>query len=288
MSRRLDVGVVAYGNPGIARTLDALQNTMVTDYRIMVIVNPHPEPNRDEQVLKAIGSVARDERVAVKVMATNLGYAGGVNEVLKWAETDYLVFSDHDARVNTHGWDERMAALLDQRHEIGMLFPNGGAAMIPKGPYTEILWGVGCFWMLTRLAYADVGGFDTEIGHQEEVDFATRVRLAGYKIAALTDISVSHDSVASSNPANLDRINRGVRNWVDKWNRFFNGKNYNYHSDFVTRHEDWPPSALYMEQFFLSKLGPINEHPEVIQIDGIEYDLIRVPRLKGFYRNRII
>lgn len=287
MSRRLDVGIVAYGNPGIVHTIEALRNTMTTDYRILVVVNPHPDESRDRATMEALLGLPND-RLIITRMATNVGYAGGVNEVLKWAETDYIVFSDHDARVNTKGWDEWMASVLDQRHELGMLFPNGGAAMIPKEPYTEILWGVGCFWMLTRLAYADVGGFDTEIGHQEEVDYQTRVRLAGYKIGAIPTISVSHDSVASSNPANLERINKGIRNWVDKWCAYFCGKNVNYHSDYVLRHEDWHPSALHMEQYFLSKLGAINASPETIVVDGVEYDLIRVPRLKGFYRNRII
>lgn len=286
--RRLDVGVVAYGNPGIERTFDALRNTMTTDYRILVVINPHPDENRQRATLEAINRSAAQGRMVLKVMDENVGYAGGVNEVLKWAETDYIVFSDHDARPLTKGWDERMAQVLDQRHEIGMLFPNGGGAMIPKGPYTEILWGIGCFWMLTRLAYADVGLFDTEIGHQEEVDYQTRVRLAGYKVAAIPDIGVAHDAAASSNPANLERINKGIRNWVTKWVHYFCGKNYNYHSDFVLRHEDWHPSALHMEQFFLMKIGPINANPEVITVDGVEYDLIKVPRLKGYYRNRII
>lgn len=285
--RRLDVGIVAYGNPGVVQTIQALRATLTTDYRLRVVVNPHPDQNLQAATMAALAAVL-DDRTSHQLMETNVGYAGGVNEVLKWAETDYIVFCDHDARPNTKGWDEWMASVLDQRHELGMLFPNGGAAMIPREPYTEILWGVGCFWMLTRLCYADVGGFDTEIGHQEEVDYQTRVRLAGYKVGAIPTISVSHDSRSSSNPANLERINRGVRNWVTKWVHYFCGKNYNYHSDYVLRHEDWHPSALHMEQYFLGKLGPINASPETIVVDSVEYDLIRVPRLKGFYRNRII
>lgn len=285
--RRLDIGIVAYGNPGISRTIESLQRTCQTDYRIIVVVNPHPDPSRHEAALAAIRAVAND-RVSITVMPDNLGYAGGVNEILRLATTEYIAYSDHDAVFNTPGWDERMAALLDRKHEIGMLFPNGGAAMIPRQDYTEILWGIGCAWMLTRLALADVGPFDTVIGHQEEVDYQTRVRLAGYKIASLPDISVAHEGLSSSNPANMERINKGIRNWVTKWVHYFCGKNFNYHSDFVLRHEDWHPSALHLEQFYLMKLGPINANPEVITIDNVEYDLIKVPRLKGFYRNRII
>lgn len=287
MSRRLDIGIVAYGNPHVTETMQSLYRTCTTDYRLIVVVNPHPDPARHEATVNAIRQVAND-RVSITVMPENRGYAGGVNEFLRLCSTEYMVYSDHDAAFRTKGWDERFAALLDRKHELGMLFPNGGAAMIPRPDYTEILWGVGCAWMLTRLAYADVGGFDTEIGHQEEVDYQTRVRLAGYKIAALPDVHVSHAGLASSNPANMERINRGIRNWVNKWCAYFCGKNVNYHSDYVLRHEDWHPSALHMEQFWLMKLGQINANPEVIRVDGVEYDLIKVPRLKGFYRNRII
>ena len=285
--RRLDIGLVAYGNSrGIENALQSMKATMQTDYRALVVVNPHPNAALNVEVAQALDR--NPERLTVKVMPENVGYAGGVNEILKWAETEYIAYSDHDAMFHTPGWDERMASVLDRHHELGILFPNGGPAPIPRGDYTEILWGVGCAWMLTRLAYADVGGFDTEIGHQEEVDVQTRIRLAGYKIGAIPEIGVSHAASSSSNPANLERINRGIRNWVNKWAAYFCGKNVGYHSDFVLRHEDWGPSALHLEQFYLQRLGPINANPEEIMIDGVEYDLIKVPRLKGFYRNRII
>jgi GT2 family glycosyltransferase len=286
--RRLDIGVVAYGNPeGLERAVASMHRTMKTDYRILVVVNPHPEPPKHAATLAALTRIG-NPRVHARLMPENVGYAGGVNEILKWAETDYIAYSDHDATFNIEGWDERMCALLDSKHEIGMLFPNGGAAMIPCGEYCEILWGVGCAWVLTRLCYADVGGFDTEIGHHEEVDYGTRVRLAGYLVAAIPEISVSHEAVATSNPASLERINRGVRAWVDKWCGYFAGKDVNYHSKNVLRHTDWNVHALHMEKYFLMKLGPINANPEVISIDGADYDLIKVPRPKGYYRDRIV
>ena len=287
--RRLDVGLVAYGNPeGITRAIYSLRATMQTDYRILVVVNPHPDENKDASTMAAVAQQLPQGRVEMKRMDTNVGYAGGVNEILRWAETDYIAYSDHDASFNTPGWDERMCRLLDSKHEIGMLFPNGGAAMIPCGEYVEVLWGVGCAWVLTRLAYADVGPFDTQLGHHEEVDYQTRVRLAGYLVASIPEISVSHEAFSSSNPASLERINRGVRAWVDKWAAYFGGKDVNYHSKNVIRHTDWNVHALHMEKFFLMKLGPINMNPETISVDGAEYDLIRVPRPKGYYRDRII
>jgi cephalosporin hydroxylase len=63
---------------------------------------------------------------------------------------------------------------------------------------------------------------------------------------------------------------------------------FGYLSTNVLRHEDWHPSALYMEKYFQAHgLANLNANPETVIVNGVEYDLIRVPRLKGFYRNRI-
>jgi GT2 family glycosyltransferase len=203
-------------------------------------------------------------------------------------ESEYIAYCDHDVVHHTEGWDELMASTLDRYHELGIVFPNGGAYPIPRAMYTEILWGVGCNWMLPRRVAAEVGGFDPEIGHHEEVDYQTRLRLAGYKIAALPQIQVQHMAVASSDPASQDRISKGVVNWVNKWVRYFAGQNMSYFASNVLRHEDWPTSALYLEQYFLQYYPDMNKAPDVVVINGQEFDLIRVPRLKGFYRSRII
>ncbi len=99
---------------------------------------------------------------------------------------------------------------------------------------------------------------------------------------------MSHNATATNDPSSIERINRGVVQFVDKWNRYFNGKNFNYHSSNVTRWEDWPPNALYLEEYWRMKLPGLNANPEVATIDGREYDLIKVPRFKDYYRCRII
>jgi len=150
--------------------------------------------------------------------------------------------------------------------------------------------------MVSRLCYADMKAdgrtakgefFDTMLGHQEEADAALRVRLAGCKCAGAPEVHVTHDATATSNPANQERISRGVVNWVNKWCAYFGGKHLNYHSTNVIRWEDW--NALYLEEFWkqFPSLQGLNDSPEVVTLNGAEYDLIRVPRLKGFYRGRI-
>lgn len=299
------MGVASYGNPqALEQTLSSIRRMSTTDFRCLIVSNVHPDAGQHARAVEIIMQhVAADSRFVPKLRDDNIGYSGAVNEILAWAETEYIAYMDNDAIPMSHGWDELMAATLDKFHEIGILFPNGGGAPIDRGEYLEILWGVGFCWMTTRLAAQDVlhegplltlqdgrlQYFDEVIGHQDEVDFQTRVRLAGYKIAALPSVNVIHRASASSNPASLERINRGVVNWVDKWCHYFCGKDIGYHSTNVWRHEDWPPSALHMERYFKQHLGEnFNATPNTVVINGVEYDLIRVPRLKGFYRNRII
>ena len=154
----------------------------------------------------------------------------------------------------------------------------------------EILWGVGFCWILNRQRYKEIGGFDTEIGHQEEVDFQTRIRLGGWKIVADPSVVVSHDATSTRNPDAQERINAGVVNWVNKWNKYFVGPHVTYHSPNVTRFEDW--TAHYMEEWYQlqPELKGLNESPETIYIAalGREVDLIKVPRWQNLYRGRII
>ncbi len=264
----------------------SIQLHSVTDWRLFVIHNPSPG---DEATKEALGKLAaEDKRIEPVWQDVNVGYAGAVNMLFAAGVTEYLAWLDNDARILTPGWDEALCSYLDRFHEIGMIFPNGGAYPLNRGPYTEVMWGVGFCWALNRLAMSDAGSFDATLGHQEEADYCLRVRMVGWKCAAVPDVGVAHDATATNNPASIERINRGVMAWVDKWNHYFNGKNFNYHSVNVTRWEDWPPNALYLEEYYKLKLPGLNDSPEVVSIDGREYDLIRVPRFKDFYRGRII
>lgn len=289
MARKLDIGIASYGNPdGLDRLISSLIKTCTTDWRAVVIRNPHPDQAMDLQNRAVLDSYSGDQRIFVIEQEKNIGYVGAVNEIMDTAVTEYVAYCDHDVIHHTNGWDEAFAFTLDRFHELGMVFANGGAYQIPRPNYHEILWGVGCCWILPRRVISEVGHFDAAIGHHEEVDYQTRVRLAGYKIAALPGVVVHHEGHASNDPAAQERISKGVVKWVTKWTNYFCGKNINYFSSNVMRHEDWPPSALYLEEFFQIHLSDLNKNPEVVNIHGTEYDLIKVPRLKGFYRGRII
>ena len=111
--------------------------------------------------------------------------------------------------------------------------------------------------------------------------------MAGWKCAAAPEIRVAHDANSTNDPASIERVNRGVVNWVNKWNRYFNGKNYHYHHPNVTRFGGLGSKCpQYLEEVLeqLRYSGSSNRQPTTALLDGREYDLIRVPRMKGFYR----
>lgn len=306
--RRLDIGIASYGRnwQQLERTLAALVKHSVTDFRCFIVHNPSAG---DEQTKEAICRIAdRDKRFIPVWKSENVGYAGACNAILATAETEYIAYLDNDAEVLTPGWDETLCSYLDRFHEIGLIFPNDGAYQIDRGPYKEVLWACGFCWIMNRMCASDLSLksdvsyllssllfgkdpgyiFDQNLGHQEEADVCQRVRMAGWRCAAVPEVRCDHKATATNDAASTERINRGVVNWVNKHNRYFNGKNFNYHSANVTRFEDWPPNALYLEEYWKQRMPELNANPEVVKIDGREYDLIKVPRFSGFYRNRII
>lgn len=289
MSRRLDIGVVSYKNPQkLQRALESIERQSRTDWRCFIVHNPAegPEDAAARQVIEAARN--RDAHFVPIYGETNVGYAGGVNEILLRAETEYIAYIENDAEILTPDWDEKLCSYLDRFHEIGMIFPNGGAYPINRGPYDEIMWGVGFAFVINRLAMRDTGLFDDKIGHQNECDYALRLRMAGWKCAAAANVAIAHHATATNDPASIERMNRGVIEFMNKWNQYFGGKNLNYHSPNVLRWEDWPANALYLEEYWKLKMPELNKAPEVVMLDGREYDLIKVPRFKDFYRGRII
>lgn len=296
--RKLDIGIASYGNPEkLRRTIQSIRDMSRTDWRCVVIDNPSGDHGAVARVLQEF---AEDTRVVVVPMDRNVGYAGAVNEIFRRSDTEYVAYCDNDIVINSPGWDEKLCNHLDMFHEIGLIFPNGGAYAIDRGQYHEVMWGVGFCWVMNRLASRDVrlpyrrgdemfhGPMDEHLGHQEEADLCMRVRMAGWKCAALQTVSVAHDATATNDAAASERINTGVVNWVNKWCKYFGGVNLNYNSPNVLRWEDWPPNALYLEEYWKMRLPDLNKSPEVVTLDGREYDLIRVPRYRDFYRGRII
>jgi GT2 family glycosyltransferase len=290
----LDIGIASYENPGeLAATLDALRKRTSGEWRCLVVDSDSQDPSV-RQILDK--HAEEDSRIIPKYLEYNAGYSGAMNIFFDWAESEYIAYCDNDAKVLTERWNTKLAAKLDEHPEISMIFPvghgTGSAYPIKRDGWTEVLWGVGCFWMLRRSDQEKVGYFDNSLGHQDEVDFQTRLRMAGGRMAVESDVKIHHNATASRSPEAQERINNGIINWVNKWCKIFTGELVNYHSENVIRYEDWPPNALYLEEFYKQFIPDINDNPEQVIIEGREYDLNRVPRAAygggTMYRGRII
>lgn len=284
----LDIGIASWQSPAkVDKAIHLLRKHTTGEFRILVVDNNSPDPKVREILHR---HASRDPRVVPVLLEENVGYVGAVNKLFEIADTQYLAYCDNDAFVLTPGWNEKMMDILEKHHEIAMVFPEstGVAYPLKRTDYTECLWGVGCFWMINKIRATEVGGLDTTLGHQEEVDFQMQLRLNGYKMAVCNSIQVQHDGTSSANPEAQERIKNGIINWVNKWNKYFVGPDITYFSTNVTRFEDWPINAIYMEEWYKQHLPKLNANPETTKIDGREYDLIKVPRYPQLYRDRII
>lgn len=284
------IGTASYkSREKLHATIEHLRAKTTGEWSLFIVDNsPADDPVREY----IRGIVQSDARITAHFNETNNGYAGAVNQILERARAtpglSAVAYVDNDAYVETPRWNEHMLGLLGCNLEIGIVFPNGGAFQIPANGYSECLWGVGFCWVLRREAFEKCPRFDETIGHQEEVDYQTQLRLAGFKIACMPNIKVRHDATSTKNPEAQERIRQGVVRWVDKWNRYFYGANQNYHSADVRRHEDWPPSSLYLQRYWQQHPDTkhLNANPREMVLNGTQYDLIVTPRFKNFYRSQ--
>lgn len=286
MTEKLDIGILSWNAPqALKRAITAVERNTVSDYRLFVIDNDSTDP----EVKKVIDAKAvENPRIQPVYLPENIRYSGGVNWLLENAETQRVAYVDNDAYIQTEAWDAAMLNVMDRHHEVCMMFPGGGQYPIQRSHYQEILWGGGHCWMLARARYEEIGGFDGDIGHQNEVDYQTRLRLAGWKMACVPHVKVIHEAHQTNDPGRKQIMNEGIIEWVNKWAAYFGGNDINYHSPNVIRFHDWNVIALYMEEYFLQHLPNLNDNPEQVTIDGTVYDLIKVPRFPNLYRSRII
>lgn len=274
----ITIGIASWNNPEALRsTLKNIQKNTANDFECWIYDNAS-----DAETIDVIKEFSADSRFISILNKTNAGYVGAVNYLLENAETEYIAYVDNDCDVLTHGWDSLFIEILEQHDDLAMMFASGPGAgvayKISRGSWDEILWGVGCFWMIKKEAKDEVGLFDTNLGHQEEVDYQTRLRLAGWKIGHRDDIEIHHHATASTNPEAQERIDAGIVNWVNKWVKYFGGQHMNYYSPNVIRFEDWNVNTVYLEEWYKLQLPGLNDNPETTVMEGREYDLCKVPR----------
>lgn len=291
----LHIGIASWQNPAaLKKSIEGIEKHTQGEYKLLIVDNNSPDPEV-EKVIRA--AAAGNSRITFELKDTNSGYVGAVNRILEWAEWEqalHVAYVDNDAFIQTPGWDIVLAEPLNRHHELAMSFPLCYASYpIPRPGYTEVLWGLGCCWMLSVQRYREVGGFDATLGHQEEADYAMRLRLAGWKLAGVP-LNVNHQANATRSPEAQERINNGVINFVNKWCAYFGGKNVNYFSTNVIRFEDWNVNQLYLEEWYQyqqsqGKIPRLNQNVRQISVEGRgTMDIVETIRYPHLYRDRVI
>jgi glycosyltransferase involved in cell wall biosynthesis len=277
----------------------------VTNFRCLIVHNTSAEDDGMEAADIAARMARSDKRFAVECEGGNVGYAGAVNRIARWAETPYFAYLDNDTEILTPGWDDKLCAVMDQDERIGQVFPGAGHHVFHNGAYHECLWNAGYAWVMRKSAAQKitenwVGGtlMDEALGHHEEVDLMIRLRLAGLRIACAPDVQIAHHETATSSPASAKRIHAGVVRWMNKWNRYFLGEELKYpnpdpdsgegYDPRALRYTDWPPCALYLERWTLAQFPEWNAAPRVVQTSAGPMDAIKILKPTGCYKGRAI
>lgn len=308
----LAIGVASYGNPVKLRaTLESIQRQTVSDYRLFVIHNPGAaEDDAAREVIKECANA--NSRIVPIWMAENKGYVGAVNALLELGGAEYIAYTDNDVEIKTHGWDQQSIGVLEANADAGWCFPGSGHFGMHNGRYHECLWNAGYCWVLKRSAqqamklrevamfspyYIRAGFMNEKLGHHEEVDYMTRLRLAGYNTAACPSVEVLHHETATRSDDGLHkpggRIHDGVVRWMNFWNRYFNGDGLAYsmtaYDARATRYTDWPPNALYLERYFRHHFPTLNDSPRAVNVPNAGVmDAIEILKPKGCYVGRAI
>ena len=162
----------------------------------------------------------------------NYGYASGYNKALAQVDAEYYILLNNDIEVSGN-WIEPIIEVMQSNPNIAAaqpqilqvqnnkIFEYAGASggfvdylgyvfcrgrvfsnlEENTGQYAdtvEIFWASGACLFIKSKAFHEAGGFDDNFfAHMEEVDLCWRLQLLGYKIMAVSSVSVSHQGGAT-------------------------------------------------------------------------------------------
>ena len=170
----------------------------------------------------------------------NYGFAGGYDRAIREVDAEYTLLLNSDVEV-TEGWWQPLLSFMESHPVAGAVqpkilsysskgfFEHAGAAGglldrlgypycrgrilsrvdCDEGQYdsnaaSEVAWASGAAMLVRTKAFLEAGGLDEKFfAHMEEIDLCWRMRLAGYRIYALSSSVVYHlggGALAYGNP----------------------------------------------------------------------------------------
>ena len=177
-----------------------------------LIVVDNASPDESVAVLAAYGA-----GISLIESPENLGFGPAVNLARTRARGRHLFVLNPDACLDSATGLAELVRAMDADPRLGissprLLHPDGSVQSPPRGTYPgarhagvdhaslpgEIAWLVGAALMIRTSTFDEVGGFDPDFFlFAEETDLCLRVRRAGYALAEVSSVTVTHVGGAS-------------------------------------------------------------------------------------------
>lgn len=200
---KLGICTVVYNQPlFVQRTIDALLQNTVGDYCYCLIFNNSPYKGTRDVVERF---ASRVDKIIYNI--ENLGVSAAYNQgfdYLKIQKVDFYLKLDDDTVIETRDWDKRMLDAFTAFPELGVLSADidmgkqvgDHVEMTNKGTTIQVFENpsVGGACTMYPMKIFDSLGLFNNFGFygQEDGEFASRVRSAGYMTAYLKGTNVKH------------------------------------------------------------------------------------------------
>ena len=185
--------------------------------------------------------------VRVVRLGRNYGFAEGYNRALREVDAECFVLLNSDVETPA-GWLEPLLEVLEREPDVAAVAPKlrswrdrasfeyAGAAggyldllgypfcrgrilrcvERDEGQYDDerdVFWVSGAAFCCRAEVFRELGGFDASFfAHMEEIDLCWRMQLAGFKIATVTNSTVSHLGGASLDASDPKKTYLNFRN----------------------------------------------------------------------------
>jgi GT2 family glycosyltransferase len=169
---------------------DSLDQTAYAPYELIVVDN-----GSSDGTLSLVE--ARRPNGTLLANPASRGYGTGCNQGAGHARGDYLVFLNPDIVVAPN-WLDELLACFERDPAVGIvspeILPPGWRPRMSDERAVELATVPGCTMMVSRRAFADLGGFDeTMFLYWEDTDLCWRAWLRGWRVLETLGTYAVHD-----------------------------------------------------------------------------------------------
>lgn len=116
---KVTILIVNYNGEGlIGSCLDALERQNYDDFAIVIVDNNSSDGSLNN-IEKFLGKSSIASRIKTVPLTKNLGFAGGNDEALKYAEGEYIALINPDAEAGP-SWLEQLVVTMDLHPQVGL------------------------------------------------------------------------------------------------------------------------------------------------------------------------